>query len=190
MQMSLARRRVDPIRERVVAPAAGRVLELGVGTGLNLAHYSASAIVTAVDPNQDMLDRAKPRVREARTAVRFAIAEAEALPFQDESFDDVVATLVFCSVRAPMRALADVRRVLKPAGRLRFFEHVRSDNAGWARFQDVVTPIWNVIADGCCPNRPTVATMERAGFALESLDRFSLGLYPTRPMVLGTAHRS
>jgi ubiquinone/menaquinone biosynthesis C-methylase UbiE len=190
VQMRLSRGRVEPVRERVVAPAAGLVLELGVGTGLNLAHYGRGAIVIGVDPNPAMLELAKPRARDAPTMVRLVIAQAESLPFPDGTFDEVVATLVFCSVRSPTRALAEVERVLKPGGQLRFLEHVRSDNPVWARLQDAATPIWNVIADGCCPNRATVATMEDAGFAPETLDRFSFGLYPTRPMVLGTARRS
>lgn len=79
--------------------------------------------------------------------------------------------------------------MLRSDGRLRFLEHVRSASAAWAQVQDLVTPVWRTVAGGCCPNRATVQTIENAGFLVESLDRFPLGPYPTRPQVIGVARR-
>jgi hypothetical protein len=86
--------------------------------------------------------------------------------------------------------LSEVRRVLKPGGRLRFMEHVRSPDPRWARFQDIVTPLWRSMNDGCCPNRATVEAIDHAGFAVEALERYPLGPYPVRPQVRGVASRS
>ena len=189
LQMRLMAKRINPLRRLVVGGANGRVLEIGVGTGLNLPHYPPATVVVAVDPDREMLKRARPRATESPARIHLVVAAAEALPFRDGVFDTATATLVFCSVKSPQAAFAEARRVLRPAGALRFLEHVRSASPGWARFQDLVTPAWNVLAGGCCPNRPTVQTMEAGGFVVESLDRFPLGPYPTRPQVLGAARR-
>ncbi len=187
--MQLAAVRIDPLRRRVVAPTRGRVLELGIGTGLNLRHYGPNATVVGVEPNRDMLKRAAPRAAAATAPISLIAGYGESLPFRDSSFDEVVVTLVLCSVGSPMATLAELHRVLKPGGTLRFLEHVRSPSVGWARVQDIVTPFWRAIADGCCPNRTTETSITRARFAIETIDRFSLGPYPTRPQILGSATR-
>jgi ubiquinone/menaquinone biosynthesis C-methylase UbiE len=185
--MRLAGRRLASLRQGVVAGATGRVLELGVGTGQNLPFYRAGVTVVAIDPDPAMLRRAWQRCRTSDARVRLVAGAGEALPFPDGAFDEVVATLVFCTVRSPSASLTEVRRVLKPGGRLRFMEHVRSADPRWARLQDLVTPLWKRLADGCCPNRATVATIAAAGFGIESLDQYPLGPYPIRPQVRGTA---
>lgn len=146
--MWLGARRLGPLRRTVVGEAKGRVLELGVGTGLNVPFYPAAARVVGAEPDLAMLGRARRRAAAGPPRSYLVAAVGEALPFLDGSFDEVVVTLVFCSVRSTQQTLAEIRRVLKPAGSLRFLEHVRSDRAGWARFQDAVTPLWRTVANG------------------------------------------
>ncbi|MSQ24591.1 MAG: class I SAM-dependent methyltransferase [Chloroflexi bacterium] len=188
--MRLGKRALDPRREALVAPASGRVLELGIGTGLNLPCYStSSARVVGVDPDPAMLKLAHRRAAASATRVGLVVGSGEALPFGHGVFDQVVACLVLCSVASPAQTLAEVHRVLKPGGQLRFFEHVRSENGAWAGLQDLVAPAWGVLVGGCHPNRTTVEAIERGGFTVDSIERFPLGPYPTRPMVLGIARR-
>lgn len=184
------RRFLGENRALVAGPARGRVLDLGAGTGANFAHFAAGARVIAVEPDPYMLRRARERARADRRPIELLQAPAEELPFPDASFDDVVATLVLCSVDSPERALAEVRRVLTPGGALRFFEHVRAPTRGWARLQDCVAPLWGHLAGGCHPNRDTLDALGRAGFSIASLEYVQEGTFPIRPFVRGVAVRS
>ena len=140
----------------------GDVLELGVGSGRQLPHYPAGVVVTGVDP-----DAAALRLAERRSpGVRLLVAEAEALPFDDASFDWVVSALVLCTVRDPDLALREVRRVLRPGGRLRVLEHVRSPHRLVARAQGLANPLWGVVAGGCRLDRPTEEHIASSGFTL------------------------
>ena len=188
--MRLAAPRMGPRRASLVAGARGNVLELGVGTGQNLGFYRSDVQVIGLEPDLAMLNRAIPRAAQAEASIQLVRGEGESLPFRDAVFDEVVVSLVLCSVASPSRTLSEVRRVLKLGGQLRFYEHVRSADRGWAWMQDRITPVWKRLADGCCPNRPTVEAIAQAGFALEEIERFPLGPYPTRPQVLGTARRA
>ncbi|HZT08405.1 MAG TPA: class I SAM-dependent methyltransferase [Chloroflexota bacterium] len=181
--------KLDLMRREVVSIASGRVLELGVGTGLNLRFYQPGSHVIAIDPDIAMLDRARSRADASPARVHLLVGAGESLPFRDETFDEAVATLVFCTVPSPARSLAEIRRVLKPGGRMRFMEHVRSSDPRWAHVQDFVTPVWRAMNDGCCPNRDTVTAIERAGFVVEGLQRYAFGPYPVRPQVRGVACR-
>jgi SAM-dependent methyltransferase len=118
-------------------------------------------------------------------------APAEDLPFDDGSFETVVATLVFCTVEDPARAAAEARRVLQPGGALLFIEHVRSQRPGLARWQDRIERPWGWIAGGCHPNRSTDETLASAGFWMERVDRGTLdkALPPMRPRLVGVARR-
>jgi ubiquinone/menaquinone biosynthesis C-methylase UbiE len=174
-------------RESIVGAAAGRILDVGVGTGLNIPHYRVAASVVGVDPDPYMLRRAVRRRDRLGRRVELLAADGEALPFADASFDSAVATLVLCTVADPGRALGELRRVLRPGGRLHFIEHVRARSGGWRRFQDAVTPVWRRIAAGCHPNRDTVAAIAAAGFTIVALAGEEFGPYPTRPFVRGTA---
>ncbi|HET9597943.1 MAG TPA: class I SAM-dependent methyltransferase [Anaeromyxobacteraceae bacterium] len=158
-------------RERLVAGLAGRVLEIGCGTGRNLTRYPAAARPVAVDPFAANLARARARAPGARLVQ----ARAEALPFRDGAFRTAVSSLVLCSVDDPPRALAELRRVLEPAGELRAMEHVRARRPWAARLQDLAQPAWTAITGGCRPNRPTEATVAAAGFELGP-DRAERGL--------------
>lgn len=179
---------MKPVREEIAGGARGRVLELGAGTGLNFEYYTAEATeVVATEPDPYMLDRARERAEQSGRAILLHQAPAERLPFADGSFDTVVSTLVLCSVREPSQALAEVRRVLKPAGEFRFYEHVRYEHAFGAFWQDLIAPIWGWFGAGCHPNRDTAATIRQAGFELEKLER-TKPVPPLPPMVFIRPH--
>ena len=160
------------LRRKTVAPAEGRVLEVGVGSGLNFRHYEKVTALTGIDPDPVLLRRARKRTRELRFPVQLQIADAQQLPFADNSFDTVVATLVFCTVPDAGRGLREIKRVLRPEGRVRLLEHVRSENPRKARFQDFILPAWKRVCGGCHPNRDTVARLKESGFALNEFKRY------------------
>jgi ubiquinone/menaquinone biosynthesis C-methylase UbiE len=157
-------------RARTAGEAVGTVLELGVGTGLNLPFYADATRVVAIDPDPHMLRRARRRAAQAAQPVELVEAGAESLPFEDGAFDTVVVTLTLCTVPDPAAAVAEARRVLTPDGRFLFLEHVRSDSPWVGRIQDSVTPAWKHVSGGCHWNRTTVATIERE-FEVERLWR-------------------
>ena len=167
--------------------AAGRVLDVGCGTGINLGYYPRGAAVVGIEPDPYMLRRARARAERLGGQIELLQEGAERLPFPDASFDVAVATLVFCTIPDPDRALGELRRVLRPGGQLRFLEHVRAETPGWARFQDFVVPIWKRIGAGCHPNRDVVQAIERAAFRIVELNRYAYGPYPVRPFVRGVA---
>ncbi len=168
---------VDKWRRWVVSAARGRVLELGVGTGLNLRHYRAAETVAAIDPDGASLRRAFSRRRHAGERVALYQARAEDLPFPSGFFDAVLGTLVFCTIGNPPSALAEADRVLKTGGTLRLVEHVRVHNRVAAGAQDLVTPLWREIAGGCHLNRDTLAAVERAGFRVRAVHAHLGGLF-------------
>lgn len=151
-------------RRRTLAPAQGRILEIGFGTGRNLAHYPASVTrIEAIDPDRDLDRVSLPRIRRARIAVDFHHLDAEHLPFAAESFDTVVSTMTLCSIPDVVHALGEIRRVLKPGGRFLFLEHGKAPDPGVARFQDRVNSRWGVLAGGCRLNRPVVQLVTDSG---------------------------
>ena len=195
-RMSAAAERVAlaEMRARVLEPASGRVLEIGAGTGLNLARYpKGGQEVVLTEPEPAMARRLAKKLGPDPPAARIVDARAESLPFEDESFDTAVSTLVLCSVSDQAKALAEVRRVLKPGGRLLFMEHVRAESPRLARWQDRLNPVWKVVANGCNCNRDTLAAIQAAGFAIEEVERGELRVPKapplTRPYVLGRATR-
>ncbi len=157
-------------RVRTASEATGVVLELGVGTGLNLPHYTRAERIVGVDPDPHMLKRARRRAAEAPCPVQLIEASAESLPFGDGEFDTAVFALTLCTIPDPDAAVREAHRVLKAEGRLVFLEHVRSNRAWFGRLQDLVTPGWKRIAGGCHANRRTVETIERE-FEIERLWR-------------------
>jgi ubiquinone/menaquinone biosynthesis C-methylase UbiE len=177
------------LKRELLANARGRVLEIGVGTGLSFAHYPAVEELVGVDPSEPMLRRARRRATELASDVTLVEAPAEALPFEDKSFDTVVSLAVLCTVDDPSRVLQEIRRVLRPGGRLVFLEHVRSSEPGLAQWQDRLERPWGWIAGGCHPNRQTLEAIEGAGFEVVELERKDLPDIPrlVRPNVLGVA---
>ena len=148
----------------------GEVLEVGAGTGRQLAHHPPGVSLTAVDPDAAALRRAAGRAPRARLVV----AQAEALPFPDGSFDWLIFALVLCTVRDPEAALGEARRVLRPGGRLRVLEHVRSPRPALPRAQTLANLAWGAVAGGCHLDRDTRENIVAAGFAVIS-ERSHLG---------------
>ena len=180
---------VRAMREGLLVDAGTRVLEIGGGTGANLALYDAgveSLVVT--EPEPAMLRRLRDKAREQAPLAEIVQAPAEDLPFEDASFDTVVSTLVLCGVDDQVRALGEIRRVIKPGGRLLFLEHVRSDDPALARFQDRINWLNRLIVDCDC-NRPTLTAIEAAGFTVSRLERTELPAAPkfVRPAIVGAA---
>jgi ubiquinone/menaquinone biosynthesis C-methylase UbiE len=180
-------------RQELLAGLSGRVLELGAGNGLNFRHYPESVTeVVAVEPEDYLRDRARQAADGVRVPVTVIDAVADRLPSPDESFDAAVASLVLCSVPDQASALSELRRVLRPGGELRFYEHVRPNNprtaAIWQRADD--WNIWPRLAGGCHAARDTEAAIRAAGFTLEQCRRFPFKGGPvTAPHILGTARR-
>ena len=181
---------LSDLREHQLASAAGSVLEIGAGTGLNLEHYpDAVEFLTLVEPDEAMMRRLTPKLVDSPACARVAIAPAERLPYEDASVDFVVSTFVLCTTPSPVQALREVRRVLKSDGRLLFLEHVRSDQRGLGGWQDRLAPAWRKVSYGCHCNRPTLDTIRAAGFSVVSLDSGDLPKAPPlwRPFMLGEA---
>jgi ubiquinone/menaquinone biosynthesis C-methylase UbiE len=179
-------------RRRLLAGLHGRVLEVGAGNGLNFPHYPATVTeVLAIEPEPYLRRLAMAAASQAPAPIRVVDGTAEALPADDATFDGVVASLVLCTVTDPDQALAEVRRVLRPGGRLRFYEHVRATDPRLARWQDQLERPWGWLVGGCHPNRDTVAAITAAGLQMVRLDRFDLQAMPplARPHVLGVAER-
>lgn len=173
-------------RPHIVGEAEGLVLEVGAGTGASFPYYAKTAEVIATEPDPYMLEHARKRLAELGAEnIELRQAAAEELPFEDESFDTVVSTTVFCSVGDPAKGLAEIRRVLKPGGTYRFIEHVRADGGWRARVQDAMVPLWSWLGAGCHPNRRTLETMKAAGFEIAEVQREKLG--PVIPVVVGVA---
>lgn len=195
------------MRERLLAGAHGDVLEIGGGTGLNLPYYGpAVTSLTITEPHPPMLRRLERRMAEAGAgqhgagqhgqhgagqhlpAATVLRAPAEDLPFDDHSFDVAVSTLVLCGVDDQPRALRELRRVLRPGGRLLFIEHLRSGDPGTARLQDRMNWLNRLVV--CCDcNRPTLGTIEQAGFTVDDVEHTELPKAPpfVRPAVTGYA---
>jgi ubiquinone/menaquinone biosynthesis C-methylase UbiE len=177
------------MRHGLIAEAGGAVLEIGGGTGANLAHYDGqieSLVVTEPDPA--MLRRLQRKAREQAPLAKILRAPAEDLPFEDATFDTVVSTLVLCGVDDQERSLREVHRVLKPGGSLLFLEHVRSDDPDLARFQDRMNWLNRFVV--CCDcNRPTLSTIKGANFTVSRLEQTTTPKAPkfARPMIVGTA---
>lgn len=176
------------MRGELLARARGRTLEIGAGTGLNLAHYpEAVGTLTLCEPEEPMARRL--RAAAAGRDATVLVAPAEALPVPDGSIDTVVSTLVLCTVRDPAAAVAEIRRVLAPGGQLLFLEHVRSQDPELARRQDRWDPLWKRVGHGCRCNRPTVATLQSSGLRVEEVQDTYVPKAPSivRPAVMGTA---
>jgi ubiquinone/menaquinone biosynthesis C-methylase UbiE len=181
-------------RERTLAGLSGRVIELGAGNGLNFAHYPAAVSeVVAVEPEPVLREAARRAASEAPVHVSVVDGVADALPVEDSSMDAAVASLVLCSVPDQGGALAEVRRVLRPGGELRFYEHVLSRARGVARFQRFSdATYWPHIAGGCHMARDTAQAIEAAGFTIESQKRWAYrpsAWLPPEPMILGVARK-
>lgn len=176
-------------RREVLSAARGRTIDIGAGTGANLGLFPAAAEVVMAEPDPHMIKRLRRKLAESSAEVELVEAGAEALPFEDSSFDTAVFTLVLCTVPDPQAALAEAARVLKPGGQLLFVEHVRAEDPGVARWQDRLERPWQVFADGCHCNRDTVANIEASPLTVDAVERGELPKSPpiTKPLVWGRA---
>jgi ubiquinone/menaquinone biosynthesis C-methylase UbiE len=177
-------------RKAVLSGASGRVVEIGGGTGANLTHYGPDVELTITEPEPPMLKRLQRRVGMDAPQTTVVQAPAEKLPFEDGTFDTAVSTLVLCGVDDQPWALGELRRVLKPGGKLLFIEHVRSDDPGLARWQDRLNGLNRFVA-GCECNRPTLDRIKAAGFEVDELEQTTLPKAPplVRPLIVGSATR-
>jgi ubiquinone/menaquinone biosynthesis C-methylase UbiE len=179
-----------PHRQALLAQARGRVLEIGGGTGANLAFYGDGVeALTVTEPESPMVRRLERRLRTQSPTARLLRAPAEDLPFEDATFDVAVSTLVLCTVDDQPRAISELHRVLKPGGRLLFIEHVRADDPRLARWQDRLNGLQRIVGHGCNCNRPTLDAIRAAGFRVTDFERDALRKVPPilRPLVVGTA---
>jgi ubiquinone/menaquinone biosynthesis C-methylase UbiE len=189
--LALGERRGMRARRRALLRGAhGRVLEIGAGTGLNLPHYTdAVDELVLAEPEPGMRERLQRRAATAGRRIRVVDGPAERLLLGDGSFDCVVSTMVLCTVEEPAAAAREIRRVLRPGGRLLFIEHVRSDSPRLARWQDRLEAPWRAFAQGCRCNRDTLAVLQQATLAPRHLRRGEWrGMPPiVHPLVLGEA---
>jgi ubiquinone/menaquinone biosynthesis C-methylase UbiE len=179
--LAMRNKQLTPFRERVIGAAEGTVLEIGVGSGMNLPFYRPPVQeVLALEPAPRLVTMARSASRETSMPVRFLEASAEAIPLDQHSVDTIVTTWTLCSIPQAATALADMRRVLRPGGKLLFVEHGMAPDEGVRWWQDRLTPAWRRISGGCHLNRPIRSMIEGAGFRI---DRIETGYIPgPKPM--------
>jgi ubiquinone/menaquinone biosynthesis C-methylase UbiE len=161
---------LDPFRQRIAGAAQGCVLEIGIGSGRNLPLYAPGVErILGLDPSPQLLARARDQAG-ADARVKLLTGSAEQIPLADRSIDTIVMTFVACSIPEVATALAEMRRVLKPTGRLLFVEHGRAPDARVARWQDRITPLWRLIQGGCHLNRKMDDLIANAGLRIDHLE--------------------
>ncbi len=189
----LVMRFMDDMRPEALASAQGEILEVGFGTALNLAHYPPGVKkLVGLDPmGTEGVSRIDERIAAAPFPVERAVLRADGeLPFDSGRFDTLVTTWTLCSIPEPVRALREMRRVLRPGGSYLFIEHGRADAERTQRWQDRLNPLWSRMADGCNINRKMDQIIEQGGFELTALDRFrARGPGILAQMYRGTAMR-
>ncbi|MDA0788000.1 MAG: class I SAM-dependent methyltransferase [Proteobacteria bacterium] len=157
------------IRSELVPQARGRVLEVGIGSGLNLPFYAPGIAITGLDPNTELQVYARETAARARMTVDFIARSGEDIPADDNTFDTVVITWTLCSIPMPEKALAEMHRVLKPAGKLIFAEHGLAPEPQVSRWQHRINPLWKAIGGGCHLNRKMDTLIKGAGFDFDRL---------------------
>jgi ubiquinone/menaquinone biosynthesis C-methylase UbiE len=179
LDLAMASPQLRRPRDRALAPARGRILEIGFGTGRNLTHYPPHVRrIEAIDPDLDLDRLSLPRIAHASIEVDFHHLDAEHLPFEDGRFDTVVSTFTLCSIPDVVHALAEVRRVLRPGGQFLFLEHGRAPDHGVARWQDRLNAAWMPLAGGCHLNRPVRELVTGAGLELGPVQQYYLKRTP------------
>jgi ubiquinone/menaquinone biosynthesis C-methylase UbiE len=179
LDLVMSSRRLHAPRDRTLAPARGRILEIGFGTGMNLTHYPPNVKrIEAIDPDVDLDRLSMPRMATSAIAVDFHHLDAAHLPFEDARFDTVVSTFTLCSIPDVVHALGEVRRVLRPGGQLLFLEHGRAPDPAVARWQDRLNGAWMPLAGGCHLNRPVRTLVEEAGLVPGALRQYYLRRTP------------
>ena len=184
----------DDLRRELLAGLSGRVIEIGSGSGPNFRLYpDAVTELVAVEPEDYLRGKAEEAAARSGRPIRVIDALADRLPFEDSSFDAAVVALVLCSVPSQAAALAELRRVLRPGGELRFYEHVVAREPRYARFQRLAGRVLPHLAGGCHPDRDTGRAIEQSGFEIERCRRFvsreCFFELPVAPRILGAARR-
>ncbi|RYG73508.1 class I SAM-dependent methyltransferase [Lentibacillus lipolyticus] len=175
----LEKRKFKRIRTKLVEQATGKVLEIGSGTGANFPYYRNTVSVDAIEPNPVMRERSQKNRAQSPASIQVWDAAAEQLPFEDDTFDSVVTTLVLCTVPDPVQALKEVLRVAKPGAAILLFEHVRVDQPVMEKVQDMLTPLWKHICHGCHLNRDTLETVKQTGIQISTVQAHYKGLFLT-----------
>lgn len=165
------------IRTTLISKAKGRVLEIGSGTGVNFPYYTNATKIDAIEPNPLMSKRSYNRIKKSRIPIQTYLVKAEKLPFSDNTFDSVVATLVFCTIPEPIKALQEIQRVSKPGAKILLFEHVRINQKNLGKAQDLLTPLWSKVCDGCHLNRDTLELLKQSNLSISKVDYHYGGLF-------------
>jgi ubiquinone/menaquinone biosynthesis C-methylase UbiE len=191
LDLAMRNRLLDDYRQRTIETARGLVLEVGVGSGLNLPLYgSAVTRVVGLDPSPELLRLASNRTADAVVPVSLLRGSAEHVPFRDAVFDAIVITWTLCSIPNPIAALTEMRRVLRPGGRLIFVEHGLSPEIRTARWQHRLTPYWRRISGGCHLDRKMEELIRAAGFQIDAVETgYMTGPKPWTFMYQGSAMR-
>jgi ubiquinone/menaquinone biosynthesis C-methylase UbiE len=191
LELAMQNRLLDRYRHQTIASARGLVLEVGVGSGVNLPLYgSAVTRVIGLDPSPELLRLASKRAADVVIPVSLLRASAEDLPVADAVFDIIVMTWTLCSIPNPIAALTEMRRVLRPGGRLFFVEHGLSPEIPVARWQRWLTPYWKRISGGCHLDRKADDLIRTAGFQIDAVDTgYRKGPKPWTFMYHGSAMR-
>jgi len=186
--LAMRNKHMLPYRRQVIAAAEGRVLEIGIGSGLNLPFYRNTREVIGLEPAPRLIAMARGAAEKAFTPVTFIEGSAAAIPIEDRSVDTVVTTWTLCTIPDAARALSEINRVLKPGGRLLFLEHGMAPEAGVRSWQDWLTPAWKRISGGCHLNRQINSMIEAAEFDFERLETgYMPGLRPMAFLYQGSA---
>jgi ubiquinone/menaquinone biosynthesis C-methylase UbiE len=173
----LEKKKFKGIRKELLSKATGNVLELGSGTGINFPFYEAAETVTAIEPSQHMIERSISKRNQAVVPIEIVQASAEELPFAANTFDTVVATLVFCTIPNPEKAILEMKRVCKSGGKILLFEHVKMENRFLSTLQDWLTPVWKKICDGCCLNRKTIVLLRGHDITIMKVQNYYKDLF-------------
>ncbi len=178
--------RLAKIRKQIVRSVPGpKILEIGIGTGLNLRHYPERIHITGIEPFYDKLSYSRAK-HPALKNISYVQSDAEELPFGCEVFDGIVGTLVFCTIPDPVQAFREMKRVIKPGGYIRILEHVRIPHPLWGKLQDWLTPVWKPVSGGCHLNRETSQIAGKAGLSVKKADSYLGGaildviIYPNK----------
>jgi ubiquinone/menaquinone biosynthesis C-methylase UbiE len=165
------------IRKELISKATGNVLELGSGTGVNFPFYKAAEKVSAIEPSPHMNKVSQVKLKQAVVPIEVITASAEELPFAANTFDTVVATLVFCTIPNPEKAILEMKRVCKPDGKILLFEHVKMENRILSVLQEWLTPAWKKICDGCCLNRDTLSLLKAHDISIVRIQKYYSDLF-------------